>query len=66
MSASAIVFTAVRGPQEIYRRAISEVLPEAGDALQARRHAWGQEDITAIEYRCDCGLCSTWSSGQRE
>jgi hypothetical protein len=40
MSASAIVFTAVRVPQEVYRRAISEVLPEAGDALQARTLSW--------------------------
>jgi hypothetical protein len=59
MSASATVFTAVRGPQEIYRRAISEVLPEAGDALQARRLAKGREAITGREYRCACGIC--WS-----
>jgi hypothetical protein len=56
---SAIVFTAVRRAQEIYHRAISEVLPEAGDALQARILAWGQEAITGREYRCACGLCSS-------
>jgi hypothetical protein len=56
---SAIVFTAVRGPQEVYRRAISEILPVAGDALQARRLACEREAITAREYRCACGLCSS-------
>jgi hypothetical protein len=56
---SAIVFTAVRGAQEIYHRAISEVLPVAGDGLQARTLACEREDITAREYRCACGLWST-------
>jgi hypothetical protein len=59
MSASAIVFTAVRRAQGLYRRAISEVLPAAEQALQARKLACEQEDITAREYRRACGLCSS-------
>jgi hypothetical protein len=59
MSASAIVFTAVRRAQELYHRAISEVLSAAEEALQARTLSWGQETVIAREYRCACGLCTS-------
>jgi hypothetical protein len=56
MSVSGIVFTAVRRAQGLYRRAISEVLPAAGQALQARRITCEREAITAREHRCACSI----------